>query len=192
MFLVVGLGNPGEEYASHRHNIGFMVLDQLASRWGAGGMKQKFGGEHAKGRALGHDVVVMKPLQYMNVSGPPVQATAAFFQIEPRNVLVIHDDIDLEFGRLKVKVGGGHGGHNGLRSITEHLGPAFVRIRCGVGHPGEKTRVIGHVLGAFSKAEQRELPDFLIRAMDAVETVIEKGASAAMNKFNQGPKEDPT
>jgi PTH1 family peptidyl-tRNA hydrolase len=126
-------------------------------------------------------------MEFMNLSGPPVQRIAGFYQIEPRNVIAVHDDIDLDFGRLKVKVGGGHGGHNGLRSIHEHLGPAYVRVRCGLGHPGQKERVIGHVLGAFSKAEQRELPDFVARAAEAVESVVRDGAASAMNKFNQGP-----
>jgi PTH1 family peptidyl-tRNA hydrolase len=191
VFLVVGLGNPGQEYASHRHNIGFLVVDELARRWRIGALKPKFGGEHARGEAFGQSLVVLKPMQFMNVSGPPVQATAAFFQIEPRDVIVIHDDIDLEFGRLKVKVGGGHGGHNGLRSIGEHLGPASIRVRCGVGHPGNKDRVVGHVLGTFNKAEQKELPEIVMRAADAVEKVIEKGVVAAMNQFNQGPSEAP-
>ena len=191
MFLVVGLGNPGEEYASHRHNVGFMVLDELCGRWRIGPLKQKFGGEQAKGTIHEREVIALRPLRYMNVSGEAVQAAASFFQIEPRDVIVIHDDIDLEFGRLKVKVGGGHGGHNGVRSISEHLGPAFLRVRVGVGHPGHKERVIGHVLGPFTKAEQKELGPMVANAADAVETLIKEGAAFAMNKFNQGPKEDP-
>ncbi len=189
MFLVAGLGNPGKEYADNRHNIGFMVADLLAARWRAGAWKAKFGGDWVRADVLGQQVVLLKPMEFMNLSGPPVQRTAAFFQVEPRNTIVVHDDIDLEFGRVKVKVGGGHGGHNGLRSIGEHLGPATVRVRCGVGHPGVKDRVVGHVLGAFNKAESKELPLTLESAADAVERILEKGAQAAMNEFNvdKGP-----
>ncbi len=188
MFLVVGLGNPGREYADNRHNIGFMVVDLLAVRWQAGPWKAKFGGEHVRVDVKGQQVVMLKPMEFMNVSGPPVQRTAAFFQIEPRNTIVLHDDIDLEFARVKVKVGGGHGGHNGLRSIGETLGPAYVRVRCGVGHPGTKERVVGHVLGAFNKAELKELPLLVERSADAVERILEKGVTAAMNEFNPEPK----
>jgi PTH1 family peptidyl-tRNA hydrolase len=184
LFLVVGLGNPGAEYADNRHNIGFMVVDELAQRWRIGGLKAKFGGEHGRGEAGGQQVVLLKPMQYMNLSGQPVRDTAAFYKIEPKNLIVIHDEIDLEFGRVKVKVGGGHGGHNGLRSIADHIGPTHVRVRCGVGHPGNKDRVVGHVLGPFSKAEQRELPDFVRFAADAVEAVVLKGVPAAMNQYN--------
>jgi PTH1 family peptidyl-tRNA hydrolase len=190
VFLVVGLGNPGQEYASHRHNIGFMVVDELASRWRVGALKSKFGGEHGRGDFRGQSVILLKPMEFMNLSGPPVQRIAGFYQIEPRNVIVVHDDLDLEYTRVKINVGGGHGGHNGLRSIHEHLGPAYVRVRCGLGHPGNKERVVGHVLGPFSKAEAKELPEFLQRATDAVECVITDGAAAAMNKFNQGPTKE--
>src|SRR5689334_15879220 len=117
-----------------------MVADELQRRWQLGGWKSKFGGELAQK----DQIVVLRPMEYMNVSGPPVGRTASFFKVAPSRVVVIHDDIDLDFGRLKVKVGGGHGGHNGLRSITEHLGPEFIRVRCGVGKPnGGKERVVG-------------------------------------------------
>jgi PTH1 family peptidyl-tRNA hydrolase len=181
---VVGLGNPGPEYASHRHNIGFLVADVLAERFRAGPWKSKFGSDHAKGEHGGRAVLLAKPMEFMNCSGPPVQRLAQFYQVETNDVLVIHDDIALEMGRVKVKLGGGHGGHNGLRSIAEHLGPGHLRVRCGVGHPGSKERVVGHVLSAFSKAEQKELPDLIARAVDAVETVLDQGVERAMNKFN--------
>ena len=184
---MVGLGNPGSDYAESRHNIGFLVLDELARRSGFGALRAKFGGLEAKGEIAGRPSVVFKPTQYMNVSGPPVADAAGFYKIEPRDVVVVHDDIDLDFGRIKVKVGGGHGGHNGLRSLHQHVGPAYVRVRCGVGHPGHKERVVGHVLGAFSKAERKELPFLVGAAADAVESVLRDGAAKAMNQFNPAP-----
>jgi peptidyl-tRNA hydrolase, PTH1 family len=181
VLLVVGLGNPGSEYEHTRHNIGFMVVDELARRWKAAGWREKFGGEIAQAK----DIVVLKPQEYMNVSGQAVQRTQAFYKIEPKDTIVIHDEIDLPFGKLRVKVGGGHGGHNGLRSIIQMSGDAFLRVRCGVGKPnGGKDRVTGHVLGGFSKVEQTELPFLVGGAADAVQLILEKGATAAMNKVN--------
>ena len=181
MWLVVGLGNPGQEYERTRHNIGFMVADELAHRWKAPGWREKFGGEIAQTQAI----VVLRPQEYMNVSGQAVQRTQAFYKIGPEQTIVVHDEIDLPFGKLRVKVGGGHGGHNGLRSIIQNTGDAFIRVRCGVGKPdGGKDRVTGHVLGGFSKAEQHELPFLIGGAADAVQIVLEKGATAAMNKVN--------
>jgi PTH1 family peptidyl-tRNA hydrolase len=184
LFLVVGLGNPGREYESSRHNIGFMLADALAGRWRLGPWKSKFGGLIDLGESRGERIALLKPMEFMNVSGMAVQRAAAFYQVDARQVIVIHDDIDLELGRIKVKVGGGHGGHNGLRSITEQIGPAFVRVRAGVGHPGDKERVVGHVLGPFSKAEQKELPFLIDKGADAVESIVHEGASEAMNRFN--------
>jgi len=181
VWLVVGLGNPGREYEHTRHNIGFMVVDELARRWKATGWREKFGGEIAQTQ----DIVMLRPQEYMNVSGQAVQRTQAFYKIEPQQTIVLHDEIDLPFGKLRVKVGGGHGGHNGLRSIIQMTGDAFVRVRCGVGKPdGGKERVTGHVLGGFSKAEQSELPFLIGGAADAVQLVLEKGTTAAMNKVN--------
>ncbi len=181
MWLVVGLGNPGREYEHTRHNIGFMVVDELARRWKAAGWRSKFGGEIAQAK----DVVVLKPQEYMNVSGQAVQRTQAFYKIEPKDTIVVHDEIDLPCGKLRVKVGGGHGGHNGLRSIIQNTGDAFIRVRCGVGKPnGGKERVTGHVLGGFSKAEQDELPFMIGGAADAVQLILDKGTTIAMNKVN--------
>jgi len=181
VWLVVGLGNPGREYEHTRHNIGFMVGDELARRWNVVGWKEKFGGEIAQAK----DIVLLKPQEYMNVSGQAVQRTQAFYKIEPSQTIVVHDEIDLPFGKIRVKVGGGHGGHNGLRSIIQMTGDAFVRVRCGLGKPvGGKEKVTGHVLGGFSKAEQSELPFLIGGAADAVQMVLEKGPTAAMNKVN--------
>jgi peptidyl-tRNA hydrolase, PTH1 family len=183
MWLVVGLGNPGREYAATRHNIGFMVADELARRYGLQAWKAKFGGEVLQKE----QTVILKPQEYMNVSGPVVQRCAGFYKVETANIIVIHDEIDLDFGRLKVKVGGGHGGHNGLRSLHEQVGEAYVRVRCGVGKPsGGKDKVTGHVLGGFSKEESKEVPFLVGGAADAVELIMVKGTTAAMNKVNTG------
>jgi PTH1 family peptidyl-tRNA hydrolase len=185
MWLVVGLGNPGREYASTRHNIGFMVADELVRRLKAAGYKNKFGGELSQK----DQVVIFKPQEFMNVSGPPTQRAASFYKVAPAEVVVVHDDIDLDFGRLKVKAGGGHGGHNGLRSLTEQIGESFLRVRCGVGKPsGGKDKVTGHVLGPFSKDEQKELPFLVGGAADAVELILSKGVIAAMNQVNTDTK----
>ena len=188
MYLVVGLGNPGREYADNRHNIGFMVADEICRRFRLGPMKSKFGGEVGTGEAHGEKIAVLKPMEYMNLSGPPSQRAAAFFQIAPSRIVVIHDEIDLEFGRIRLKSGGGHGGHNGLRSLNEQLGPDYLRVRAGVGHPGSKDRVVGHVLGPFTKSEQAELPDLIGTCADAVEGIIKDGMTAAMNRWNTAPK----
>jgi PTH1 family peptidyl-tRNA hydrolase len=181
MWLVAGLGNPGPEYEHTRHNIGFMVADELARRWGMGSWKTKFGGEVAQR----DQNVVLKPQQYMNLSGAPVQQTAGFYKVDGKQIIVVHDEIDLPFGKLRVKVGGGHGGHNGLRSIIQQMGDQFLRVRCGVGKPnGGKEKVTGHVLGGFSKIEKDELPFLVGGAADAVELIINKGPTAAMNQVN--------
>jgi PTH1 family peptidyl-tRNA hydrolase len=179
----------------HRHNIGFMVIDELARRWAAPAPREKFGSEimlvdrskpPAKPQGI-EKILLQKPMEYMNLSGQAVQRVVAFYHIDIKQVIVVHDDIDLPFGRLRVKVGGGHGGHNGLRSISGAIGPAYMRVRCGVGRPlGGKERVVGHVLGPFNKAEQKELPIVIGQAADAVEAVLDHGAAFAMNRFNAG------
>jgi PTH1 family peptidyl-tRNA hydrolase len=180
MWLVVGLGNPGMEYADTRHNIGFMVADELHRRWRMDAFKSKFGCE----LSLKGEMVVLKPQEYMNLSGPPTQRAAAFYKIAPTQTIVVHDEIDLPFGKLRVKAGGGHGGHNGLRSLIEQLGADFLRVRCGVDKPTQKERVTGHVLGGFSKSERQELPHLVGGAADAVELIINKGVTLAMNQIN--------
>ncbi len=133
LWLVAGLGNPGSEYAETRHNIGFMVADELARRWKAERWRAKFGGELTQVVIQGHPVQLLKPMEYMNVSGQSVQRTAAFYKIEPAQIIAIHDELDPPFGVKRVKVGGGHGGHNGLRSISGVIGEGYLRVRCGVG-----------------------------------------------------------
>jgi PTH1 family peptidyl-tRNA hydrolase len=184
MFLVAGLGNPGKEYEATRHNVGFMVADELARRWSAGPWRDKYGAKLVQTSFGPHQVVLVEPQEYMNVSGEAIQRVAAFFKINPKDLLVLHDELDLPFGAVRVKVGGGHGGHNGLRSIQEHLGPAFMRVRCGVGKPDSKERVVGHVLGGFSKEEQKSLSQFIVQAADAAQLTLEQGPTIAMNRYN--------
>lgn len=186
MWLVVGLGNPGPKYAANRHNIGFMVVDEIARRARAESWKGKFGGELAACEVAGQRTMLLKPMEYMNESGRAVQRTSAFYQVTPQEIVVLHDEIDLEMGRLMVKVAGGHAGHNGIRSIIEQLGsPDFVRVRCGVGRPaGQKGRVVGHVLGDFGKSEQEEAKIVVQEAADAVEEIVRRGPRMAMNKVN--------
>jgi PTH1 family peptidyl-tRNA hydrolase len=183
--LVVGLGNPGPKYAQNRHNIGFMVIDEIARRCKVDGFRAKFGGDVATCDLCGDKSVLLKPMEYMNLSGRSVQRTAAFYQVEPKAITVVHDEIDLPFGTLRVKVGGGHAGHNGLRSIVGDLGSAeFIRIRCGVGRPGARGNVADYVLGDFQKGEQEEAKILVQEAADAVEEIIRNGATSAMNKVN--------
>ncbi|MCB2102400.1 MAG: aminoacyl-tRNA hydrolase [Rhodobacterales bacterium] len=164
MLLLVGLGNPGSGYAQNRHNIGFMAVDVIVHRHGFSPWRRKFQGEVAEGTIGGRKVLALKPLTYMNESGRAVQAAATFYRISPAQILVLHDDMDLAPGKVRLKIGGGHGGHNGLRSIQAHLGPDFRRLRLGVGHPGDRDRVIGHVLNDFAKADR----DWLDKLLDVI------------------------
>jgi len=188
MWLLVGLGNPGPKYAQNRHNIGFMVIEEIASRSRSDAWRGKFGGELSSGDVAGAKAVLLKPQEYMNVSGHAVQRTAAFYQVEPKHIIVAHDEIDLPLGTKRVKVGGGHGGHNGLRSIIQELGTQeFVRVRVGVGRPGpagKSGNVAGFVLDDFAKSERTEVEIVIKEAADAIEEVIKKGPLLAMNKFN--------
>lgn len=155
MRLLVGLGNPGAEYARNRHNVGFMAVDGVVRRHGFSAFRGgKFHGRLAEGSLGGRRVLVLKPMTFMNGSGRSVQACAAFYRIDSADIVVIHDELDLAGGKLRMKRGGGHAGHNGLRSIHAHIGDAYGRARVGIGHPGDKSRVKGHVLKDFSEAEQ--------------------------------------
>lgn len=153
MQLFVGLGNPGAGYAGHRHNVGFMAVDRIAERAGIGPWRTKFGGALAEGRLGDHKVLLLKPMTFMNRSGQSVGEAARFGKIAPEAVTVFHDELDLAPGRMRVKRGGGHAGHNGLRSLHEHLGAEYRRVRIGIGHPGHKDRVAGYVLHDFAKAD---------------------------------------
>ena len=183
--LIVGLGNPGKEYALTRHNAGFVIIDKLAAAARIALNKRKFNAVYGSGRLEGTEVILAKPLGYMNRSGPPVKQLAGFFKISSEAVLVIHDDIDLAFGRLKIKEKGGHGGHNGIRSLIDAFGGGdFVRLRIGVGRSEAETGVTGHVLGRFTKAETEQLGQLIARARDAVITILCEGTQVGMNNFN--------
>lgn len=190
MKLIAGLGNPGDEHARQRHNMGFMVLDELARRARIAFDRRKFESEYASGTVAGEKAVLLKPETYMNLSGQAVVPAARFFKVATADLVVVHDELDLPMGRLQVKVGGGAGGHNGIKSILGLLGEdGFTRIRVGIGKPtlpGEKARsVVGHVLGEFSGEEKKAAEAAILRAADAVEAVLSKGALASMNEFNR-------
>ena len=161
MQLWVGLGNPGAQYALHRHNVGFMALDTLAEVHDFGAVQKKFSGWLQEGRIGGARVLLFKPATFMNESGRAVSEALRFYKLEPDALTVFHDELDLDPFRVKVKQGGGPAGHNGLRSIDQHSGPDFRRVRIGIGHPGHKDRVTGYVLGNYTKAELDPLADVL-------------------------------
>lgn len=161
MRLFVGLGNPGPKYAGNRHNIGYMAVDRIASDHGFGPWRSKFEGVISEGRLGDEKVTLLKPETYMNKSGQSVGAAMRFFKLEPADVVVFHDEIDLAPNRVKVKTGGGHAGHNGLRSVHAHIGEAYSRVRIGVGHPGHKDAVPTYVLRDFAKADQGWIEELL-------------------------------
>jgi peptidyl-tRNA hydrolase, PTH1 family len=182
--LVAGLGNPGREYARNRHNVGWRVVDELARRHD-GSWRAKFNGQLAEIRIDGHKVALLKPETFMNDSGRSVQAAVKFFKLDPDAVLVVHDEGDLELGRLQARIGGGAGGHNGVRSVIEHLGtPEFMRLRVGVGRPGrgDQRKLADFLLADFRPEDDR---DALVRAAaDAVETLDAEGLEAAQRAVN--------
>ncbi|MFO1142571.1 MAG: aminoacyl-tRNA hydrolase [Amaricoccus sp.] len=161
MQLFVGLGNPGGEYARNRHNIGFMALDAIALAHGFAPWRSKFHGQVAEGRLGTEKVLLLKPGTYMNLSGDAVQTALAFYKLAPADVTVLHDELDLAAGKVRVKRGGGTAGHNGIRSIDAHIGPDFTRVRLGIGHPGDKRLVTNHVLGDFHKSDAEWLDPLL-------------------------------
>ncbi|GLY03384.1 MULTISPECIES: aminoacyl-tRNA hydrolase [Actinoplanes] len=187
-FLVVGLGNPGKEYAGNRHNVGFMVADLLASRVGGKfGRAKRAHTDVAEGRLGfgGPKLVLLKPLTYMNLSGGPVASLAQFFKVPVTNVIAVHDELDVPFGQVRVKRGGGEGGHNGLRSMSKSLGSKeYARVRVGISRPPGRQDPADYVLADFSSSERKEL-DFLVdRAADVVEAVITEGVEWAQNKYH--------
>ncbi|MGR3323102.1 MAG: aminoacyl-tRNA hydrolase [Pseudooceanicola sp.] len=181
MQLFVGLGNPGGKYAGNRHNIGFMAVDRIASDHGFGPWKSKFQAEMSEGRLGSEKVVLIKPMTFMNLSGQSVGEAMRFFKLDPADVTVFHDEIDLAPGKVRVKQGGGHAGHNGLRSVHQHIGPEYRRIRMGVGHPGHKDRVPGYVLSDFAKADQDWLDDVLRGCADGAPSLAEGDGGRFMN-----------
>lgn len=182
MKLVVGLGNPGTKYAKNRHNVGFMVADHLFSDSGFPEWKDKFNGLFTKGSVAGEDIVLLKPQTFMNESGKSVQAAVAFLKLDVKNeLLILHDELDLEFGDVRLKVGGGHAGQNGIRSIIAALGPDFARVRIGIGRPpaGFRGEVADYVLSNFDAVEAARAVDIVKKAGDAARRWIEKGPLAA-------------
>ena len=184
-FLVVGLGNPGDAYLKTRHNAGFMALDNMAESLFIPVEKKKFNALFGRGLIEGSEVILAKPMAFMNLSGIPVQKILNYFKIPFEDMLVIHDDIDLAFGRLQIKENGGHGGHKGLKSIIETVGSGnFIRLRIGIGRSEDNIDVVNYVLGQFNTNEKKILDRITEKARDAVVTTICKGTKKAMNIFN--------
>ena len=183
--LVVGLGNPGETYSKTRHNAGFMVVDKISDAFSIAFEKQKFDARFGIGSVDGIKIVLAKPMAYMNRSGPQVQNIARYFRILCEDMLVVHDDIDLAFGRLKIKEKGGDGGHKGVRSIIDAFGGGdFTRLRIGVGRPEAGGNAADYVLGKFTLEEKKVLSQIITAARDAVVTILCKGTKEGMNRFN--------
>ena len=189
-WLVAGLGNPGKEYAGNRHNVGFMVADLLASRVGAKfGRSKRAHAEVAEGRLGfgGRKLVLVKPLTYMNLSGAPVVALSQFFKVPVSNVIAVHDELDVPFGQVRAKRGGGEGGHNGLRSMSKSLSSKeYARVRFGIGRPPGRQDPADYVLSDFSGAERKELEFLVDRAADVVEAIVLEGVEWAQNKYHGG------
>lgn len=174
MLLWIGLGNPGEKYAGHRHNIGFRVIDAIASDHSFSDYKSQFKGMATQGLIAGKKVLLLKPMTFMNESGQSVQKAMQFYKIPLENVTVFHDELDLDFGKVRTKIGGGIAGHNGLRSIKQHCGNEYQRIRIGIDHPGDKARVHGHVLSDFRKDEV-DMRDDIINAITRHSDLLASG-----------------
>lgn len=181
MKLFVGLGNPGAEYAGHRHNIGYMAVDRIAADHGFGPWKRDFKGRVSEGRLGTEKIVLLKPETFMNDSGRSVQAAMAFYKLPPEDIIIFQDELDLAPGRARVKQGGGHAGHNGLRSVHAHIGDAYHRVRLGIGHPGHKDLVSGYVLRNFAKADLGWLEDVLHGVSDGAEALAAGDAAGFMN-----------
>ena len=186
MILIAGLGNPGKEYSSSRHNVGFIVVDEIAKRLGISLKKKSFGSLFAEAHLEEQQLMLLKPQTYMNLSGDAVSEAVEFFKIPLKNVIVVHDEIDLPLGSIKIKTRGGSAGHKGVRSIINCLGDGdFVRVRIGIGKPIQKSEVVGHVLSGFEKEEKTIMENMVVRAADAVLEIILRGLENTMNKFNR-------
>lgn len=183
MQLIVGLGNPGEKYRLNRHNVGFMAIDAIAARHGIGPFRSKFSGLIAEGALAGEKVLLLKPQTYMNNSGDSIRAVCQFYKLEASDVTVLYDEIDLAPGKVRIKRGGGAGGHNGLRSIDPQIGADYRRVRIGVGHPGHKDAVMPWVLGDFSKAEREWLEPLLDTLAANVDLLIRGDDNTLMNRL---------
>lgn len=186
-WLVVGLGNPGPEYVGNRHNAGFMVLDELAARAGGRFKAHRSRSEVLEGRLAGVPAVLAKPLSFMNLSGGPVKALADFYKVDPARVIVVHDELDIPYGALRAKLGGGDNGHNGLKSITKSLATKdYLRVRFGIGRPPGRMDAATYVLRDFATAERKDLGFLVDRAADVVESLIRVGLEPTQNAFHAG------
>ncbi len=185
MLLFAGLGNPGAKHAGNRHNVGFMAIDAIAGRHGFSPFKTRFSGQAAEGRLNGEKVLLLKPMTYMNESGRSVGAALRFHKLRPAQVVVFYDELDLAPGKVRVRTGGGIAGHNGLRSIRSHIGPDFRRVRIGIGHPGDKRRVQGHVLRDFPKSERAWLEPLLDGMAGLAPLLAEGNDNDFMSKLAQ-------
>ena len=183
MKIIAGLGNPGTQYAGNRHNIGFMAVDALQRLPSFAPWSKKFKAEISEGEIVGEKVLLMKPQTYMNLSGESVGEAMRFFKLTPADIIAIHDELDLPAGRVRIKTGGGHGGHNGLKSLDAHCGKDYRRLRLGIGHPGDKERVHGHVLGDFAKADRVWLDPLLDAIADNAAMLVKAEDSQLMNKL---------
>ncbi|NOC46574.1 aminoacyl-tRNA hydrolase [Ruegeria sp. HKCCD7559] len=181
MKLFVGLGNPGQKYARNRHNIGFMAVERIAEDHGFGPWKSKFQGEISEGRLGSEKIFLLKPQTFMNRSGQSVGEAMRFYKLESTDVVVFHDELDLAPGKVRVKAGGGHAGHNGLRSIHDHIGAAYDRVRLGIGHPGRKEMVSAYVLSDFAKSESDWLDDVLRGVSDGAPHLARDDGGKFMN-----------
>lgn len=186
MKLLVGLGNPGPDYAKTRHNVGFLVADEVARAYRAAFSARKYAAEVAEAVVAGARVWIMKPQTWMNHSGESVGPALRYWKLDPRDLVVVHDDLELDPFRVQLKLGGGHGGHNGLKSINAHLGtPGYVRVRVGVGRPPAAMDPADYVLGRFDRGDQEALAECVERATEAARAVLEVGVAKAMNEFNR-------
>lgn len=186
--LIVGLGNPGDEYARTRHNAGFWFIDELAARHG-GNLRadRRHHGDMARVQIGKAEVILLKPMQYMNRSAGPVGSVADFYNIDPGAILVAHDELDLPVGTVRLKEGGGHGGHNGLRDLIPRIGEGFWRLRIGIGHPGEKSEVVDYVLTRASAAEDQSIRAAVAAAADVLPVLITEGPQRAMHRLHSKP-----
>ena len=188
MWLVVGLGNPGAKYEDTRHNAGFLVVDEVARRWDMSASKAQLGASTARGGVARSPVLLARPQGYMNRSGAPAAALQRFYEVPLERVVVVHDDLDLPFGTVRIKRGGAHGGHNGLRDLHDHIGAEFLRVRMGISRPPPDLDAADYVLSPWADGERDTLPQVVDRGADAVEAIITDGATHAMNAFNVRPR----
>ena len=199
MYFVIGLGNPGTRYQDTRHNAGFLAVEELARRWDFSAGKSQFGGLVQSGSIRSEKTLLLRPQQFMNRSGLPVQSAVAYYKGQTDHLIVVHDDVDLDMGTIRVKSGGGSGGHKGLRDIDQHLGvPDYVRVRVGVGRPPEGWDTADYVLGRWSEEDRSLLPSVISSAADAVELILSRGVLDAQNTYNtrnrseEAPTDEPS